>query len=1131
METPFIQSPHSVANNQFIINLSGLLDYFEKLNESLLREEEFDREERKIRRIIFKLGVLNQLVPFHEFILKKLNSHKDNILITTLELLNNQKELVSTIKLIKTYNESLRLIINLTSPLEFLSINQNFLFPILHHFDLIAKPGYISLDVPDFINEISLLNNENLQKNDISALINANIFLFKEALIKSNIFCHIGESLVNLISYYKSISQTFHAQKSIHSNPMLLKQFKLLNNILFDSLVLNLALIRNLSVDKGESNYSLVVNLLLEANLEPFLFQLSNLGEINKSFLDNKKFDQRAFVCYCLLTQIMSLLFSKIAMRAVSPNSDRSDSPSISSASSGSLQQLQNDQTMSNFQVIQKKLFQFAKKFSNSDSFANIVEQMIQLLSKPVDLYVYYDLSYFLWLIKFLTQNFILKELNKKSVGKKKSQENKIKNIFINYDLFSFLTFVVLESFEQLIFDSNLKNMNLLRLFKLKSFLAPTKETYQEQFNKVTNVNSLKLLSTSISCLNELLNYVNYYLDLVNSFKIFNTELTNFLFFLNELLHFDELKQLFPLLMRFYCYNQHVYSNSLVKKILITNQVFLRTIKRSYELIRKIINKEHERESDGVLSDTNATKNSSSILSSTLSYSTFNATDIYNLYTNTHTSHILKDVLSKFVHNDPILNRCVIDFLDSLMRETDKHQYLFHMNFALALANIATLDNFHSLDQHTKDIVSNLLNGIKRLCKKRPYFANKILFNINYCNDKLNEENEFGRKKKRKISEVMSSSDFFMDSDSNSFSFSKNSTYTSSISSLRSKETVSPSESSPDNTRNAEENSETNEEMNNGDELDQFEALSLPSMTELNPEINVLIENEFLYCIKSMKDLKTKQYKMTEIDGNNEQINYLFDSQILNKIIIYLVDLFTSKSLNSNKDLNINSWKIYNCLLNMKFSMDDKIKYLNELNDPKSKGNNFSKGINLSLGPMKNEFFKSNECIRLRQACNADEFGKALKEAYLKFLTNRLFVKSKRTRNALFWILNILKNLKLYVFKKTMNMDKNTNDLNHFILVPSSKNSTFHSKIVNTTMEFQVKLTNYYYAYKHGIPLIPFKYELQQVFHSEDFFHFLDVLGIVGSKRGFPFIPNDWLDVNKTNLSENLSLLEKCLCV
>jgi hypothetical protein len=73
---------------------------------------------------------------------------------------------------------------------------------------------------------------------------------------------------------------------------------------------------------------------------------------------------------------------------------------------------------------------------------------------------------------------------------------------------------------------------------------------------------------------------------------------------------------------------------------------------------------------------------------------TFSFRKMYGLYANSDTSFIIKYVLSQFIHNDPILNRCVIDLLDSLMTKSQKCEYIFHMNLAISLANIATLDNF-----------------------------------------------------------------------------------------------------------------------------------------------------------------------------------------------------------------------------------------------------------------------------------------------------------------------------------------------------------------------------------------------------------------------------------------------------
>ena len=1127
------ETDQNIESKKKILNISILLEYFRKMNDYLDQEEEYDCKLRKIRTIIFKHSIVKKkLVPFYKFMLSRINSLNLNDIFVKNpgRLLENHRELISNLKLIKTFNELLRLLVDLTSPSEFLYLNHNFVFIILNRFDLIVRHVPNSLDTPDFINEI---NESDEANTNLEKLIDLNIVSFKESLIDSDMIPSIGHSLSNLIEYYKSISQTFHAQKSTHPNSTHLKHFKLLNNILFDSLVLNLALIRNLSVDKGESNYSLVVNLLLEANLEPFLFQLSNLGEINKSFLDNKKFDQRAFVCYCLLTQIMSLLFSKIAIRSVSPSSDRSDSPSISSASSGSLQQPQNSQLKYHFQLMQKKLNKFAKKFAKTDSFANIVEQMIRLLSKPVDLYVYYDLSYFLWLIKFLTKNFVLKnlkELNKENMDKKSQEEKQIKKTLINYDLFSYIIYLILENFEQLIFDSNFKNMNLLRLFKLKNIGQPNQESKQDQFKKVANTNSLKILSLSIACLHELLDFVNYYLQLLNSYTLLNgssdqDEIADFCVFLNELLHFDELKQLFPLLMRFYCYNDHVYSNTLIKYIFLSNHLYLNTIKRCFELIRSIRSREFDRDSDLVNSDTNATKNSSTIASTSFSFKTASLNEIYSMYANTHTSYILKHVLTRFVQNEPSLNRCIIDLLDSLMCETNKHEYLFHMNFALALANIATLDNYRLLDQRTKDLVSNMLCGIKRLCKKRPYFANKILFNVNCGVEKLIEEDIGHVVKKRKKTENASATDPFLDSDS--FSASKISSCSSSWSSLQSGSASSPSDASPNSKL-----SQLKPIESDAESIDHFEHIHSTPKISLTKELKVIVENEFLFCLRSLDAFKKNNFSSnsSKQSESSKLCHFIIKNDHLHRIFIYLVDLFESVSPNLSNEIKINSWQIYNCLLNMNFSMDEKLSYLNELNHSQLAGTHFSLGLNLNFGSYKNDFFKSNECIGLRQACSTDEFRKNLKEAYVKYLIDKLCIKSKRTRNAIFWVFSVLKNFKLFLAKKSIHLNKNGNELNQFTLASNLLSSLQYPKL-NSSSLFQMKLINFYHAYNIGLPLVPFTFELQQVFHSSDFSHLLDIFGIVRTNRGFPFIPIEWLDSNKAKLNECLSLMEKCLCI
>jgi hypothetical protein len=205
-------------------------------------------------------------------------------------------------------------------------------------------------------------------------------------------------------------------------------------------------------------------------------------------------------------------------------------------------------------------------------------------------------------------------------------------------------------------------------------------------------------------------------------------KIDDFMFYLNEFINFDELKQSFAICMRFYAYNQHVYSDSLIKILIICNQQYLTTFKYAHEFIRQAQLNEQEREQFELNSDTNATKNTSTVSSFTTK--PINIKAIYDMYANTDTSFIIKEVLGNFENNDPMLNRCCIDFLDSLMNESDKHENLFHMNLALALANITLLDGFRFLDQRTKDLISSMLCEIRCMCKRDPQLANKILFDV-----------------------------------------------------------------------------------------------------------------------------------------------------------------------------------------------------------------------------------------------------------------------------------------------------------------------------------------------------------------------------------------------------------------
>lgn len=696
----------------------------------------------------------------------------------------------------------------------------------------------------------------------------------------------------------------------------------------------------------------------------------------------------------------------------------------------------------------------------------------------------------------------------------------KTKRVMLSYDLLSFLCYSMLHNFEKLLFDSNTKNVDQLRehiqtsdQMKQVTNTKPVKADAEPKPKpkKLVNVRYLKLLYLSISCIHEIFECVNSHLEYLNSASCQNASHTkqddDYLYYLNEFINFDELKQSFALMMRFYCYNQHLYSDSLIKILIICNQRYLTTYRYVHDLIRQMQLKEQEKECCYELnSDTNATKNSSTISSLTLK--PINIFKIYDMYANTDTSFIIKQVLINFETNDPILNRSCIDFLDSLMIESHKHEKLFHMNLALALANITLIESFRLLDQRTKDLISSILCEIRGMCKRKPLMANRILFDVRNTNA---IEHDSVSNKRMKLD--TSGSENVYTSENSPSDDSK--TTQSSFSSLRSSS------------------------LSNSSKQEAAETATSNSIQ--NKQLKLLIENEFLFCLRSL-DVFNKTSSLKRLDPSKICL-LITRNDHLYRIINYMVQLFEPLSTTSNNQQqpqqNVSSWVIYNILMSMKFDMNDKINYLNQINLSSSHGGQFSLGINLGFGPMKNEFFKSTDCVHLRVACSTEEFRKQLKEAYVKYLIETLCIKSKRTRNAIFWLFNLLKKLKLYVMKKSFYL-MNNSAINNFDVahtqnlsaaVSLSASSSSLLLLSASTSIFQLKLFSYYHINNLNIPLIPFSYEIQCVFHSVDFSRLLDLLGIVSSDSSFPYIPVEWLNKNKNKLNECLSFMEKCLCI
>jgi hypothetical protein len=463
----------------------------------------------------------------------------------------------------------------------------------------------------------------------------------------------------------------------------------------------------------------------------------------------------------------------------------------------------------------------------------------------------------------------------------------------------------------------------------------------------------------------------------------------------------------------------------------------------------------------------------------------FNSNIIYNF-----------KLINDFEKNDNELNRCLVDFLDSLMNKSTKRKKLFNKNLSLALAKIASAENFHNLEQKTKNLISRMLMEINNVCKHDTNLTKKILFDMHYLNSNETRNSRKQKKLESSPKAVSQLSNF-------------TTTSTSSWSSLR---------STSNKTRDFSSDSSLSHSADDEVEEDAQSFLNEKAMffskNQSPKDIRTLIESEFVFCLNSLN-----AFSKTGCDRTinpNKMCNFIVKNDNLYRILTYLVKLFESL------DHKLTSWEIYAHLMKMKFH--------NDLID-----NSFGKGLNLENAQYEYEsehlenknkcFFKSKEYINLKVACSTEEFRKQLKDAYVKYLVEKLCTKSKRTRAAVYWLFNRLRRVKYYLLNKldTSSILKNrrsrsTTDLNVNLMQPS------------TFSLFEIKLLSFYHLNKLGIPFIPYAYEMQQVFHSVDFSHLLDTLGIARSSTRFPYLPNDWLrDTYKLN--DCLDLVEKCLCM
>ena len=429
------------------------------------------------------------------------------------------------------------------------------------------------------------------------------------------------------------------------------------------------------------------------------------------------------------------------------------------------------------------------------------------------------------------------------------------------------------------------------------------------------------------------------------------------------------------------------------------------------------------------------------------------------------------------------------------MNKSTKRKKLFNMNLALALTRIASGEDFQNLEQKTKNFVSRMLMEIKNVYRHDINLTNKILFDMHYLhkNENLNRISRIQKRVNESPRAVSQASNL-------------TTTSTSSWSSLR-----STSNKSRDSTSDSSLSNSADDEIDDAQSfLNEKELLF--SKNQSPKDIRTLIESEFVFCLNSLNAfVKTGCNKTI----NPKKIyNFIVKNDNLYRIFTYLVKLF--ESLNKK----MTSWEIYCHLIKMKFQ--------NEIIDNSfGKSSNFEYAQNSNDSDKNKYFFKSKEYINLRVACSTEEFRRQLKEAYVKYLIEKLCTKSKRTRAAVYWMFNRLRRIKYYllnkldmssILKKRHTRSRSTTDINLNFMPPS------------TFSLFEIKLLSFYHLNKLGIPFIPFAYEMQQVFHSVDFSHLLDTLGIARSPIRFPYLPIEWLsDIYKLN--DCINLVEKCLCM
>ena len=264
-----------------------------------------------------------------------------------------------------------------------------------------------------FAEVFSALSNPEYQSNTAANLqfqSIQSIRKFKEYILCENLieFSASFETLVNLILTLRN--EIIPALNVAFDENYLL--FAELYILLFHDFLFNLSLVRNLVIEQDETRLTTSINYLFSETLrlDYLLIKLINGMTLNTN-RKNEDTQNYSFILYSLIFQFFSLIFTKINESPhTTPASTRTNSKNmpnnkmeleVSSESSEAYKILENH--------CKNKLHDFAISLCHSSAFANLFNNMIQIINKSLDPNNYFDVGYFLWFVKFMIKHFVLK--------------------------------------------------------------------------------------------------------------------------------------------------------------------------------------------------------------------------------------------------------------------------------------------------------------------------------------------------------------------------------------------------------------------------------------------------------------------------------------------------------------------------------------------------------------------------------------------------------------------------------------------------------------------------------------------------------------------------------------------------